>query len=134
MTPSTNEKMAINGNEAHSLVYESYSDGQPVVLTLLWLEYNGKTFRFALLGLDKYREVIETMARSLHNVTVEERSLIKKTVLHIVRSNEGEDLRALSSRTGNILGLDYTALINDIEPDQVLTEDNWIKIGVITQY
>ena len=134
MIPAVNEKMEINGNPAHSLVYKSYSDGKPIVLTLLWMEYGDFTFRFALLGLDKYRRVVEDMAKSLHEMTKEERNLIQQTLLNIVQANEGEDLMALSGRTGNVLDLEYTALINDLKTDQALSEGQWIKIGVVSKY
>jgi predicted Zn-dependent protease len=74
------------------------------------------------------------MAKSLKVMTAEEKNQIRKTVLHIVQAKKGETLEKLSKRTGNVLELDYVALINDLDMDETFTESKWIKIGLLKKY
>jgi predicted Zn-dependent protease len=87
-----------------------------------------------MLSTVKYSDVIIQTAQSLHNLTNAERASITQTQLHIVKAREGETLKDLSSRTGNVLDLEYTALINDIEKESTLSGEQLIKIGVVRPY
>jgi len=134
LKPVRNEEIEINGFPAHILSYEGNSDGVLVLLNLLWLNRNDRSYQFALLCIDKYKDVIENMANSLHTMTEAERDLIQITLIHSVQAKEGEDLTDLSTRTGNVLDEQYTALINNVNPNEKLAEGQWIKIGVSRKY
>jgi len=132
--PVRNDSLKINGFQAHIISYEAYSDMDLVVFSLLWLKRSVHTYLFAMMSIDKYRNVIESMAKSLHVITDKERNLIKQTLLHIVQANQGENIEELSTRTGNVLDLEYTALINNLKTGEKLTTGQWIKIGVFRKY
>jgi len=132
--PVRNDSLKINGFQAHIISYEAYSDMDLVVFSLLWLKRSVHTYLFAMMSIDKYRNVIESMAKSLHVITDKERNLIKQTLLHIVQANQGENIEELSTRTGNVLDLEYTALINNLKTGEKLTKGQWIKIGVFRNY
>jgi predicted Zn-dependent protease len=134
MEPTRGEKLNINGFPAYILVYEAPSEEGLAVFSMLWLKRNDYTFKFSSLGLAQYREVSLSMANSLHTITDLERNSIKQTEVDIVAVKDGETIEDLSSRTGNVLQLEYLALINNVAVDEKLRNGQWVKIGVVTKY
>lgn len=134
MEPKHGEKLKINGFPAHLLVYEQQSDEGLVLFSMIWLKRNDFTFKFASMGIAKYGEVSIKMAKSLHTITDAERNSIEQTELDIVEAKDGETIEELSKRTGNVLKLDYLALINNVKANEKLSEGQWVKIGIVTKY
>ena len=134
MEPKHGEKLEINGFPAHLLVYEQQSDEGLVVFSMIWLKRNDFTFKFASMSLAKYGDVSIKMAKSLHTITDAERNSITQTEVDIVAAKDGETIEELSKRTGNVLSVDYLALINNVKIDEKLIEGQWVKIGVVTKY
>lgn len=134
MEPKHGEELDINGFPAHLLVYEAQSDEGLAVFSMIWLKRNDYTFTFASMGLAKYGDVSIKMAKSLHTITDAERQSIEQEVVHIVEAKDGETIKQLSERTGNVLSVDYLALINNVKTDEKLVEGHWVKIGVVTKY
>ena len=132
--PTHGEQLEINGFPAHLLVYEAQSDDGLAVFTMIWLKRNDFTFKFASMGLAKYGDVSLNMAKSLHAITEAERNSIEQTVVNIVEAKDGETIEVLSDRTGNVLSIDYLALINNVKIDEKLVEGQWVKIGIVTKY
>ena len=130
MKPEKGESLRINGFDAEMLVYESDSEEGRAVMSIIWIKRNDYTFKFVSMGLEKYRDISMELVKSLHTITDSERESIMQTVLKIVEAKDGETIEELSSRTGNVLDLEYLALINNLELDQKLSSGRWVKIGV----
>jgi predicted Zn-dependent protease len=132
--PDQDESLEINGFPSHLLSYEGYSNGERIVLSFIWMKRKDYHYRFASLSTDRYSGIIRELAESLHKLTDGELRMIKIKKLRIARAKEGETLELLSKRTENILSLEFTALINDMDKKDVLTEGQLVKIGFESNY
>lgn len=132
--PNRDESIQINGYPAHFVGYQGESEGEKLVFNILWLKRNKRMYLMASMSVEAYETALLKMAKSLKVMTAEEKNQIRKTVLHIVQAKKGETLEKLSKRTGNVLELDYVALINDLDMDETFTESKWIKIGLLKKY
>jgi predicted Zn-dependent protease len=132
--PFRNESLKINGHPSQIISYKDNSGSEVIVFSILWLKRDKRMYRIALSSTKTYENTILDMAKSLHVMTKDEQKKIKQTVLHIVQAKKGETLKNLSKRTRNVLELEYTALINDLNPNTSLSEGQWVKIGVLENY
>ncbi len=132
--PSRNEALTINGYPAHIIQFEKIYEDQKIVGKLLWLTRDGRTYQFVEIAEEKYSNALDECVQSFHTITIEERDSIYKTTVHIVQANEGETLEELSIRTGNSLTIEFTSLINNLAKDAILSDVNWVKIGVELKY
>jgi len=132
--PSKNSSLKINGFPAHILSYQGQTEEGKVIFNLVWLKRNDHSYKFAGISTEKYGDMVLNLAKSLHTITPSERDMVEETVVHIVQSNNGETLKELSKRTGNVLELDYLALINNLEENAVLKDGQWVKVGIVVKY
>lgn len=128
------EKLDINGNPAFVFGVDEMSTGQVNNSTVIWVKQDGITFQIVGSGLKKFEKDFENTANSITGLTNETRMKITGIVLSYMESKEGESLKDLSSRTGNVLNLDYLSLINGIQPDIILKEGQLLKIGIQKQF
>jgi predicted Zn-dependent protease len=134
LQPTRNEKLEINGFPAHILRFEQTDNTKKTIVTLLWITRDKRTYQFAQMGDENYAYALEEMANSFHVMTDTERNSIHQNVVHVVKANDGETIEELSKRTNNVLDLDYTALINNVDLDTKLSADQWLKIGIKVKF
>lgn len=132
--PTRNERLDFGGNPAQIISIVQYSKNVKYTLSLLWLTLENRTYQFMELSEGNSVNIVEATARSLHSITTEERNSLHQTLLHIVQAQEGESVEQLSERTGNVLSLDYTLLINNLSSNEKLSSSTWVKIGVKKKY
>jgi len=132
--PDQNEALEINGHPAHILSYKFNSEAGEIAYKMLWLKRDQRMYSFVLISTKDHAMAMQDMAISLHVMTKNEQNRIKQTVLRIVQAKEGETLERVSNRTGNVLKVDFTYLINDIEKGKTLSEGQWVKIGLSENY
>ena len=132
--PNRSETLKINGHPAHILGYEVNSEKGLMVYSTLWLKRDQRMYRFVMISAKAHEMAILDMANSLHVMTKDQRDRIQQTVLRMVKAKQGETLENLSTRTGNVLQPEFTALINDLEKGNTLTEGQWVKIGLLENY
>ena len=103
---------------------------EPMHMHFLWVASRGMIYQMIGLASERHREVLRKTAMSFRPLTGDERSKVTVIRLRIVSGRDGEDLRQLSSRTGNVWDLQTTAVMNDLASRETLAEDQLVKIAV----
>lgn len=109
-----------------------------VSVHLTWIAREGSILRCTGVAVgvtpDRLAGVFRSVARSLRPLTPRERASIRETHLHLVAAQEGEDLAALSQRTGNEWNLQETAVANGIFANAKLDPGKLVKIALSNPY
>ena len=105
---------------------------------ITFVAWRGFVFRINGLALsgdvEKYRGRLHSVARSFRGLLPEERASIRTVRLQVAQALEGESLEQLGARTGNVLDVPTTAILNDVFVDARLARGQSIKIGVSEPY
>ena len=132
--PTRAEKASVGRLPAYLLTYTDASTKEPVCLCFLWIAYRQAIYRFVGLAPEARRELLRKTAFSFRPMTGEEKSSITETRLRIVSADSGENLAALSKRTGNRWDGKTTAVMNGLEEGQRLKKGQLVKIAVQQPY
>ncbi len=124
----------INGNPGYHLAYILNSQEGKSSLDIIWFRMKGMYYR--LLGLTPEAETDEfdRTAKSLHTLSAEEIAGIPVYKIKVVRAKDNESLPALSGRAQNILRLNLTAIMNDVEAKGNLPGGQRVKVVVEEKY
>jgi predicted Zn-dependent protease len=132
------DSIRLGSIEAYRLEAEGTIDGMRSAGHITFVAHRGLVFRIdALSGIrsaSKYTGRGNSVARSFRPLTEDERESIEVMRLSIVRSGTGEDLAALSQRTGNALAIGNTGILNDVHFGDQLEDGRLVKIGVMERY
>jgi predicted Zn-dependent protease len=127
--PVTMTKTSSGEFPAYVVSYLDRSGGKPVFLYFAWVTMAGTTYELTGLAPEKYKDTLKTAALSLRPLTDTERKAINGNRLRMVAARDGERLEGLGTRTGNAWTPSYTALVNGLSDDTVLTAEQPIKIA-----
>ena len=128
------EDLQINGYPAYIFGIDEMSNGQKNNSTLIWIKKDSITYQIVGAGLKKYEKDFESVAGSITTLTEQTKARVTGIVLSIAEAKEGESLEELSTRTGNVLSLEYLTLINGIQPGIALEGGQLLKTGIKKQY
>jgi predicted Zn-dependent protease len=124
----------IDGMPAYRAYANTRGNSGPLTLDFTWIAHPNGVYRITSAApRDRYAEarpIFDTVATHFHRSTTQERSAVKKRQLWIARAEPGENLESLSRRTGNVWGLEETALINGLDARTPLPEGRLVKIAV----
>jgi predicted Zn-dependent protease len=81
------------------------------------------------MGPEKHRELLRNAALTLRPLTEVERGAVTGKRLRMVAARAGERLENLAARTGNVWTPAYTALVNGLATEVVLTDGQLVKIA-----
>jgi predicted Zn-dependent protease len=105
---------------------------------LTWIAHEGLVYRLSAAApaplAGRYFGRARAMARSFRAITPEERAAIHAQRLRVVPALPGEDLAALSRRTGNAWDPARTAVLNGLVPGAQLEGGQLVKIVISEPY
>ena len=119
--------------EAYRLDVEGRIAGVGVIGQIIFLEHEGFVFRLTSVATSsswsRYQGRIHTSARTFRRLSDQERGSVEVLHLGVVHALDGEDLSALSQRTGNVWPPGRTAVLNGVFVDVRFEEGQLIKIA-----
>ncbi|HHL52264.1 MAG TPA: hypothetical protein ENJ39_02725, partial [Flammeovirgaceae bacterium] len=124
----------IAGRPGYFLQYKQNSSQGPVSLDLVWFMVNDRHYRLVSVSNTQHQSALETTLQSIHRLTKEEKPLVKQYRLRVVQLRQGEDLNGLSVRSGNILPMKLTLLLNGLTLTSQLQAGKPIKVVVEEKY
>jgi predicted Zn-dependent protease len=129
---------SIDGMPAYRAYANTRGDSGPLTLDFTWIAHPSGVYRImSAAPQDRYgeaRPIFDAVATHFHRSTAEERGAVTKRQLWIARAEPGESLANLSRRTGNVWGVEQTALINGLDAEATLPEGQMVKIAVDLPY
>jgi len=124
--------------EAYRLDIEGRIEGVSVIGQIIFLEHEGFVFRLTSVATNsswtRYKGRIHTAARTFRRLSEEERGSVDVLNLGAVHALDGEDLSALSRRTGNVWPHGRTAVLNGVFVDVRFEEGELVKIARSAPY
>lgn len=119
---------------AYLLTYVEHTKKEEMYMHFLWFEYGDHLYQLTAMGSDSYRPLLRKAALSFRPLQKDELASIKETRLRVISAKDNETLEELNKRSGNIWSLEYTGVINDIDPNQPLKNGRLVKIAVEEKY
>jgi len=132
--PSIDKEVKVGSNSGHLVTYTDNSGREPMHIHFLWFAYRGLLYQYVGLGPERLRPTLRDAALSFRPLTRAERSGIKEMRLRVVAAKQGDTLPQLSARGHNAWEMDYTAVINGIDPGKPLKSGQLVKIAVVMPY
>lgn len=107
-------------------------------MELTFIAYQGQVYRLSAGARQgkfaRYAGVFRGFARSFRSLRPDEEAQIDEVRLRLVRVREGEDLAALSERSGNTWDLNRTAVMNGLTIGDDLEIGTLMKVAVRERY
>lgn len=132
------QSLEIAGRPAYEVRGQLWTPNGVMAGQLTWIAHEGAVYRLSAAApaplAARYFGRARAMARSFRAITEEERAAIRVQRLRIVPALPGEDLAALSRRTGNAWDPVRTAVLNGLLPDARLEGGRLVKIVVSEPY
>jgi predicted Zn-dependent protease len=127
--PTATRKTTLGEFPAFVATYLDRSGRAPIYLHFSWVAMAGKTYQMIGLAPEQHRQTLRDAALTLRPMTDIERRAVTGKRLRSVAARQGERLESLSARTGNVWTPAYTALVNGLDSEVVLTEGQPLKIA-----
>jgi predicted Zn-dependent protease len=132
------QSLEIDGRPAYEVRGQAGSPNGAMAGQLTWIAHEGMVYRLSAAApaplAGRYFGRARAMARSFRAITPEERAAIRVQRLRVVPALPGEDLAALSRRTGNAWDPARTAVLNGLLPGAPLPEGRLVKIVISEPY
>ena len=110
----------------------------PVIGQISFIPHNGFVFRLTSISASsawsQYQGRVHTSARTFRALTDEERNSVDVLHLGVVHAHDGENIPALSQRTGNAWLPGRTAVLNGVFVDTRFEEGQIVKIARSSRY
>jgi predicted Zn-dependent protease len=127
--PASTSKLSVGEFPAYVVSYLDRSGGKLVYLHFAWVTMAGKTYELIGMAPEKHRDMLKAAALSLRPLTDAERGTVTGKRLRIVAAQQGERLENLTARTGNAWPPAYTAIVNGLSGEAVLSAGQLVKIA-----
>ena len=134
VTPLSEREVKVAKLPGYLLTYVENTKKEEMYMHFLWFEYGDRLYQLTGMGPERYRPILKKAALSFRPLQKDELDSIKETRLRIVSATANETLEGLNKRSGNTWSLEYTAVINSINQDQVLKKEQLVKIAVDGKY
>lgn len=132
------QSLEIDGRPAYEVRGQVWTPNGAMAGQLTWIAHEGSVYRLSAAApapfASSYFGRARAMARSFRAITPEERAAVQVQRLRIVPALPGEDLAALSRRTGNAWDPARTAVLNGLVPGAKLTGGQLVKIVISEPY
>ena len=128
----------LNDMPAYRVEADSSGGGVATSSEVTWFAYNGLIYELSVVArhgaVARYFGRGRSTARSFRPLTPEERQSVMERRLHIVEAREGETLRDLSERSGNVIDFSATAVLNNLSVKARLPAGFLVKVGTARPY
>jgi predicted Zn-dependent protease len=110
----------------------------PIAAEITWIAFGGRIYRLVAGvrsgAFRKYQGLFRRFSQSFRPLTAEDRAGITELRLRSAYALQGETIPELSRRTGNEWDPSYTAVVNGLFVDEVLSAGQRLKIAVLEPY
>ncbi len=127
--PVSTRQTTLGEFPVYVVTYLDQSGRAPVYLHFAWVAMAGRTYQLIGLAPEKHRETLRNAALSLRPLTEAECRAVTGKRLRIATARQGERLENLAARTGNVWPPAYTALVNSLQAEAILSEGQLVKIA-----
>ncbi len=134
----TARSLEIGGRAAYEVRAQIWTSQGAMAGQLTWIAHGGLLYRLSASAPASVANHFfgrgRAMARSFRTITEQERAEVRAERLRIAEAESGEDLAALSRRTGNAWDPARTAVLNGSLPGAALAGGQLLKIVVAEPY
>lgn len=113
---------------AYVLRARSTEGDQTALLEIIWISHNHSVYQLTGISMPSTRSNVHRSLVSFGPATRDEKALVKRYEIQIVKAHSYETITQLSRRTENKLNPSLTALFNNQSAESVLPEGSLIKI------
>ena len=132
--PTKNESVKINDFEAYVVSLADNSGSKPVVYQIYWVQTEMMMFNVMGVSYPNHTESITGVVNSLRKLSDDEKAAITGLKIRVTKTQSGETIEELFSRTNNSWDMETTVLMNGLEPNAMLKEGEVLKIVVEEPY
>ncbi len=125
---TANEKYVLNDREGYMISFTEKVKTVTMFAYVLWIPLEDKLFKLTGITPIEYQPQLEETAKSLRTLKNNERNSFQVDLMRIVDARQGETIKTLSIRSGNILNDELTGVINSRNPDDQLNQGESIKV------
>ena len=126
---------AVAGLPGWRLFVVGSSGGMPVRSYITFIPFANAVWRVTGASIsDKELDQTVVTTRSFRELSDEDRAAIRQTRVAIVKAEPGEELAALTARTGNVWGAYETAIYNAVQPGHRFEGGETVKIAKESPY
>jgi predicted Zn-dependent protease len=124
----------INGRKGYLLTYQDKVEGMTMFAYLLWLPMDDKLFKLIGIAPIEYKPTLDKIGESVRTLSNSEKESFTINLMRVVEARKGETIKSLSERTGNVLNSDLTGVINSLDPDDILSAGEYLKVVIPYPY
>lgn len=124
----------INDRYGYLLTFQDKIEGMTIYAYVLWTSLDDKLFKLIGIAPIEYKPILEKAGESLRALNSKEKQSFEINLVRVVKAREGETIKSLSERTGNVLNSDLTGVINSRDPDEVLLAGEYLKVVIPYSY
>lgn len=132
------QSLEIEGQPAYEVRAQIWTPQGAMAGQFTWIAHGGSLYRLSALApaslAGRFFGRARAMARSFRPISESERTAVRAERLRIAEARSGEDLVALSRRTGNSWDPARTAVLNGLLPGTALASGQLLKIVVSEPY
>jgi predicted Zn-dependent protease len=132
------QSLEIDGRPAYEVRGQLLTPAGVMAGQLTWIAHDGAVYRLSAAApaplAERYFGRARAMARSFRAITPEERAAIDVQRLRVVPALPGEDVAALSRRSGNAWDPARTAVLNGLLPGAPIEGGRLVKVVVSEPY
>lgn len=118
----------IESEKGYLITFQDNTASETVYAYALWMPLDDKLFNIMGIATQQELKQLEQTVYSLRKLTLKEKNNVKVNRMHIVNSLEGDTIETLSKRTGNVLNIELTCVINEKKSKELLKKGEQIKI------
>lgn len=132
--PERAETVEVNSMQGYIVTINDNSSGKVYGIHNFWFRLNNITYQALGVAEEADFELLRKAAQSIRPLTSKEKETIVVHRLRIREAREGESLESFNKRTGNLWDVNVTAIMNNIDADEVLTKGQLLKIVLAEKY
>lgn len=116
------------GGTGYQISLPNDNQSEPYTAQLLWVDMQDVTYQISSMAKASLTSLITASSSSLRPILESEKQTLTGKQIQVVTPQKNESLQALIAREKNLADINYIALINDIDTQQILTRQQSIKI------
>lgn len=117
-----------NNTQGYLISFADKVQGIDMYAYILWVPLDGKLFKLIGIGPNTHKSDLEATAASLRALNKKEKESFTINFMRTIKAKDNESVEQLSKRTGNLLNLELTRIINSKSENEKLKNGELVKI------
>ena len=117
-----------NNTKGYLISFADKVQGIDMYAYILWVPLDGKLFKLIGIGPNTHKSDLEATAASLRALNKKEKESFTINFMRTIKAKDNESVEQLSKRTGNLLNLELTRIINSKSENEKLKNGELVKI------